>query len=126
MEQSKGGINAWRLKENDKEAPELINIHEDQDKLEFFDRLKTGFSWVVGNVKVNGSNLISLSNDESRIAVSNILGDIATFSLPNLLPIDSWTVNEQPFANEVRVDKLLKKIGEKLIFRIFILKATFI
>ena len=60
---------------------------------------------MVGNVKVNGANLIALSSDDTRVAVSNIAGDISTFSLPNLHPIGSWTVNEQPLADEVSTDQ---------------------
>ena len=39
--------------------------------------------------------------DQSKIAVSTCSCDLKLFSLPNLIPIKTWSINEQPFADEV-------------------------
>ena len=86
-----------------------MNILNEKDHIPFLDRLKTGFAWVIGRVKVNGSNLVALSHDEDRIAVTNIAGDIVIFSLPNLLPVKMWSINEQPLADDLPPDQKARR-----------------
>ena len=58
---SSGGINAWRVKLSDSDQPELFNILNGEEQIPFIDRFKSGLSWALGQKKVGGSHLISLS-----------------------------------------------------------------
>ena len=80
------GLNGWTFVEEKGELRSLKSIMK-STPTNIYSKIKTGISIAWDNRAVNGSRLISLSIDESRIALCELDGAISLLKLPNLEPI---------------------------------------